>query len=592
MPARSTDANRGSSGPLLGSPHGWARRILGWNGTRAAKRKVPMATEVDHVSTVDERASATVRDVTYDLLRAYGLTTIFGNVGSTEEPFLANFPPDFRYVLGLQEASVIAMADGFAQATRGPALVNLHTGAGVGNAMGNLGTAFQNKTPLIVTAGQQTREMLLLEPYLTNTEPTMLPRPWVKWAYQPARAQDVPAAFMRAIATALQPPAGPVFLSLPLDDWDKPSEGPAVVRTIGTRVAADPARLAEFADALRHASSPFVIYGAAIARGSGWSEATALAEALNAPVWAAPASERTPFPEDHPLYRGELPFAMRPLSDKLEGHDLALVVGAPVFRYYPYVPGPYVPAGMRLLHISDDPGETGRAPIGNSLLGDAVLSLAALADLLGSRPRSNGTVPAVVKPAASTTNGSGARLSAADVFAALSEIRPAHAVLVEEAPSNHADLHAAWPITEPDTFYTFASGGLGWNLPASAGIALAERETGRNRPVVAIIGDGSFHYSVQSIWSAAQLQLPILIVVMRNGQYTILKSFAELEETPGVPGVDLPGMDFVSIAQGYGCDAARVEDLDALKQAAANAWTKDVPTVLEVSISGQVPPLV
>ena len=255
-----------------------------------------MATDVDHLSTVDKRATATVRDVTYDLLRAYGLTTIFGNLGSTEEPFLADFPSDFRYVLGLQEASVIAMAEGFAQATRGPSLVNLHTAAGLGNAMGNLGTAFQNKTPLIVTAGQQTREMLLLEPYLTNAEPTMLPRPWVKWAYQPVQAQDVPAAFMRAIATALQPPAGPVFLSLPLDDWDKPSEGPAVVRTVGTRVAPDPARLGEFADELRHASSPVLIYGAAIARGNGWSEASALAEALNAPVWAAPASERTPFP--------------------------------------------------------------------------------------------------------------------------------------------------------------------------------------------------------------------------------------------------------------------------------------------------------
>src|SRR4051794_21854774 len=220
-------------------------------------------------TTVNQR-TATVREATFDLLREYGMTTIFGNPGSTEQTFLENLPADFRYVLGLQEASVIAMADGFAQATRRPALVNLHTGAGVGNAMGNLGTAFQNKTPLIVTAGPQTREMLPLEPYLTNTEPTMLPRPWVKWAYQPARAQDVPAAFMRAIATALQPPAGPVFLSLPLDDWDKPSEGPAVVRTVGTRIAPEPARLDEFADALRHASSPVVIYGSAIARGNGW----------------------------------------------------------------------------------------------------------------------------------------------------------------------------------------------------------------------------------------------------------------------------------------------------------------------------------
>src|SRR5271156_2155704 len=349
----------------------------------AAKREV----EVVSGSTASTRS---VRDVTFQLLRELGVTTVFGNVGSTEETFLKNFPADFRYVLALQEASVIAIADGFAQATGRPALVNVHTGAGLGNAMCNLLTAFQNKTPLIVTAGQQTREMLLMEPWLTNVEPTMLPRPWVKWAYEPARAEDVPAAFMRAIATALQPPAGPVFLSLPLDDWEKPCAGPAVIRTVSRRIGPDHARLTEFAKALLDAASPVLIYGAAIDRGDGWSEAVAVAEALGAPVWAAPASERAPFPEDHPLYSGGLPFAIGPLSEKLEGHDVALVVGAPVFRYYPYVPGRYLPAGMRLLHISDDPAETARAPVGDSLLGDAVLSLAALKELLGEhKPKAN-----------------------------------------------------------------------------------------------------------------------------------------------------------------------------------------------------------
>ena len=557
-----------------------------------------MTINAEPARTVDGQRTTTVRDATYDLLRAYGLTTIFGNVGSTEETFLENFPADFRYVLGLQEASVVAMADGFAQATRRPALVNLHTGVGLGNAMGNLLTAFQNKTPLIVTAGQQTREMLLLEPWLTNVEATTLPHPCVKWAYEPARAQDVPAAFMRAIATALQPPAGPVFLSLPLDDWDKPCQGPVVVRTVSTRVAPDPVRLREFADVIRHASAPVLIYGAGIARGNGWNEAVALAEALNAAVWAAPASERAPFPEDHPLYCGGLPFAIGPLSNKLEGHDVALVIGAPVFRYYPYVPGRYLPSGLRLLHISDDPAETGRAPVGDSLISDAVLSLAALRDLLAdhtpTNPKPRQCLEHRMAPhPAPVPNGSrDGRPSAAQVFAALNEIRPAHAVLVEESPSNLAELHKAWPITEPDTFYTFSSGGLGWNLPASVGIALAERDTRRNRPVITIIGDGSFNYSLQSIWSAAQLQLPLLIVIMRNEEYAILKSFAVLEQAPGVPGLDLPGMDFVSIAKGYGCDAARVADLDALKAAAAKAWTKDVPTVLEVPISPKVPPLI
>src|SRR6185503_7855625 len=181
----------------------------------------------------------TVHDVTYDLLRKLGLTTVFGNPGSTEQTFLQDFPGDFTYVLALQEASALAMADGFAQSTGKPAVVNLHTAAGTGNAMGSLVAAYRANTPLIVTAGQQTREMSLCDPYLTNRDETLLPQPWVKWSYQPARAEDVPAAFMRAYAVAVQPPAGPVFLSIPLDDWEKPALGPAVVRTVSQRVSPD-----------------------------------------------------------------------------------------------------------------------------------------------------------------------------------------------------------------------------------------------------------------------------------------------------------------------------------------------------------------
>ena len=157
---------------------------------------------------------------------------------------------------------------------------------------------------------------------------------------------------------------------------------------------------------------------------------------------------------------------------------------------------------------------------------------------------------------------------------------------------NVADLQHAWPIIEPDTYYTFASGALGWGLPASVGVALAERDSGRNRPVIAMIGDGSSQYAIQSMWSGAQLRLPLLIVIMRNEEYAILKSFARLEQTPDVPGLELPGMDFVSTAKGYGCDGVRVEDLGAIKAEAAKAWTKDVPTVLEIPISLEIPPLI
>src|SRR3984885_10713532 len=291
----------------------------------------------------DNTKALTVHDATYNLLRKLGLTTIFGNPGSTEQPFLKNFPSDFKYVLGLQEASVVAMADRYAQATKKPVLVSLHSSAGSGNGMGNIIGAYMNKTPLIIIAGQQTREMVLGETYLANKEETMLPKPWVKWSYQPVRAQDVPAAIMRAYAIALQPPAGPVYLSVPLDDWDQPALGDAVVRSVSTRYSPDPERLAQFAEKIRKSKNPVLLYGPEIERAGGWDDGIKFAERLRAPVYISPLSDKASFPQTHPQFRGMAPFAIGALSKKLRGHDLVIVVGAQVFRYYPYVAGDYLP---------------------------------------------------------------------------------------------------------------------------------------------------------------------------------------------------------------------------------------------------------
>lgn len=538
--------------------------------------------------------SQTVREVTFQLLRDLGITTMFGNPGSTEETFLKEFPPDFTYVQTLAEAAAVGAADGFAQANRTPAIVNVHTSAGLSNAMSNILTAYMNRTPLIITAGNQTREMLLMEPWLTNIEPAELPKPWVKWSYEPVRAEDVPAAFMRAYAMAMQPPTGPVFLSVPLDDWDKPALGPAAVRTVSNRIAPDAARVAEFAVALSKAKNPVLIYGAGIARGQGWEQAIALAEKLDAPVWAAPASERTPFPENHPLYAGGLPFAMGPLSKKLEGHDLGIVIGAPVFRYYPYVPGDYVPNGMRLLHVTDDPIEASKAPVGDSLLGDTVITVEELTKLVDARPatRRVDTLTHNMAPHPAAPAASGDKLSALELFQTLRTVAPADTVLVEESPSNLADLHTAWPITQPDSFFTFASGSLGWNLPASVGIALAERTSGRNRPVIAVIGDGSLQYSIQALWTAAQQKLPMLFVVPCNAEYAILKSFAVVEETSGVPGLNIPGLDIVSLGAGYGCHSVSVSTPTEIATEVTAAFTRNGPTVLAVPIEPSIPPLI
>ena len=550
-----------------------------------------------------------MREATYDLLRQLGLTTIFGNPGSTEETFLRNYPDDFRFILGLHEASVVAAADGYAQATRSAVVVSVHTAAGVSNAMGALMTAAQNRTPLILTAGQQTRDMLLLEPWLVNAEPDVLVKPWVKWSYQPVRPQDIPAAFMRAYAVALQPPAGPVFLSLPLDDWDAPSTVPLTVRTVATRVAPDPARLAEFAGWIAEAKHPVLVYGSDIARGAGWGPAITLAEKLGVPVWFAPASERPPFPENHPLYAGGLPFAQGLISERLAGHDVVVVIGAPVFRYYPWVPGPYIPEGCRLLHITCDPDESGRAPVGDSLLSDAVLALEALAGLLPARTTHSSVVTQAHRMAPHPAAGShvdgshvdeshvdesadGTPLTARQLFRILRAAAPQDTVLVEESPSNLADLHAEWPITEPDSFWTFASGALGWDLPAAVGIALAERDSGRNRPVLAVIGDGSLQYSIQALYTAAQHKLALTVVVPSNGEYAILKAFATFENCPGVPGLDIPGLKPSLLAAGYGATGVVASTAKEVHGALRDAWERDGPTLIEVPIDSSIPSLV
>ena len=393
-----------------------------------------------------------VRDVTFDLLRRLDLTIVVGNPGSTEETFLKNFPSDFTYVLALQESSVVGIADGLSQGLGKPVVVNVHTGAGMGNAMGCILTAYLNKTPLIITAGQQTRDMLLGEPFLTNIDETVLPKPWVKWSYEPKRPQDVPGAFMRAYAMAVQQPTGPVFLSLPLDDWDKEMDARDVFRTVSTRHAPDPARIEDFAARIR-------------------------ASANQAPVWLGPFTERVPFPGNHPLYAGVLPPAVGPLGQALAGHDLVIVVGAPVFRYYPWVAGETLPAGTKLLQIIDDPYEAAKSVIGDSLVADSLLALQALLPKVGTRP-ARGAAKKPARPGASVvavSDDAPLPLTPAQIFAVLSELALAECIVVNESPSNMREL-AATPlgvVTRPDSSYVMAWAGAcrlrwGWPWPRGA----------------------------------------------------------------------------------------------------------------------------
>lgn len=535
------------------------------------------------VATMTEQS--TVRSVTYDLLRTLGLTTVFGNPGSTEQPFLQDFPQDFTYILALQEASVIAMADTFAQVTGRPALVNVHSSAGLGNAVGNLVAAYHGNTPLIVTSGQQHRELVIGEPYLGNREATTLPKPWVKWSYEPARAEDVPEAFMRAYATALQPPTGPVYLSIPMDDWKRPLTGFTRVRTVSDRVAPDTGRLRTFAERIAASRRPALVFGPEVDRAGGWDAAVTLAERLRAAVYGAPLLDRASFPEDHPLFGGPLGMSVKTVSDRLSGHDLVVVIGAEVFRYYPYVPGDYLPSGTELLQITGNPEVAAAARVGDSLLGDPKLAIELLLDMVTEGAARAAPEPMPRPRVLPSTPSS--PLTPPEVYATLSKVRPPDAVIVNESTSTMAQQIEWLPVTRTGSFYATASGGIGWGTPAAVGVALGDRDRGAVRPVVALIGDGSFQYSVQAIYTAAQHSLPIVYVVMRNHEYSILKSFAVLEETPGVPGLDLPGLDIASVARGFGCRAVDVETTEDLEREFKSALTAGTTTVIVVPTQPQ-----
>src|SRR4051794_20805100 len=329
---------------------------------------------------------ATVREATYDLLRAHGITTMFGNPGSTELPMLADFPDDFRYVLGLQEATVVGMADGFAQASGGPGFVNLHTAPGVGNAMGAIFNAQANHSPLVITAGQQARALMTLQANLTNRDAARMPHPLVKWSYEPPRAEDVPHAIARAIHSAMLPPRGPAFVSIPMDDWATEVDEDAVrhvtARSVTGVATAAEGSVLDLAAQLEAARSPVLVAGPDIDASGAWELAIHLAEKQKLPVWASPApgGGRLGFPENHPNFRGVLPPAIGPLGETLAPYDFVLVVGASVFSYYPNIPGRLLPEGTTLMAITSDPDEAQRAPMGDALVADVRATLSELVD--------------------------------------------------------------------------------------------------------------------------------------------------------------------------------------------------------------------
>ncbi len=399
--------------------------------------------------------STTVRQATMDLLRDLGMTTVFGNPGSTELPFLDRWPNDFRYVLGLQESSVVGMADGYARATGRAAFCNLHSAVGIGHALGNVFTAFRNQAPLVITAGQQARGLLPLNPFLGATDAAAFPRPYVKWSCEPARAEDVPAALAHAHQVAMQSPRGPTFVSIPSDDWAVPTR-PFPARQVSRDMAPDPVALDALAAALYGSRNPVLVIGPEVDAEAAGPAAVVLAERLRAPVWASPFASRVCFPEDHLLFAGFLAAAPGAVSAALAPHDLVLVLGAPVFTFH--VAGDFTLARGRceLFHLTTDGEAVAAAPFGTGILGSLRLGLPALTGRLASTNRvAPPPRPRLPPPEASHPIG------AEHLFHALSKALPNSAIVVEEAPSHRPAMQARLPMREWGSFFTMTSGGLG-----------------------------------------------------------------------------------------------------------------------------------
>jgi benzoylformate decarboxylase len=515
----------------------------------------------------------TVREVTYSLLRELGMTKIFGNPGSSELPFLKDMPADFQYVLGLHERVAAGMGVGYALGRGEAAFVNLHSIASAGNGLSALIDALASHAPLVVTTGQQDRRQIMGEPFLISRAAEVV-TPYVKWSCQPLRAEDVPAAIARGYYLAMQPPRGPVFISVPMDDWNKPCE-PVAARKVTQTVLPDPAALDEVVGAIDGSKRLALIAGAQIEEDGANREVVALAEKLNADVYAEPIASRWAFPRSHRLLRGGLLPARKPLADQLAGYDTVVVLGAPVFLYYAFVPGHAIAPGTKLFQITNSPQDASTALAGASIVGN----LKAAAEYLRSRVKPlERTVPARRQPPEPAAENP---ITCAYLFYTLNKLMPRDAMISEECPSSKGDLDRYVELDEPGSFYSVRTGILGFGAPAAVGLQMAHPD----RRVVCAVGDGSLQYSVQALWSAVQSKAPVIFLVIANGNYSALKGFRDFTKVGNnVPGIDIPGIDAVKIAQGYGMQAHAVERPEDLEKTLKCAFASKDPVLINVTV--------
>ena len=537
-------------------------------------------------------------------LREAGGDYLFGNPGTTELPFLdALDGSGIEYIVALQEATAVAAADGYAQASGRLGLVNLHVAPGVGNGLSILHNASRARSPLLVTAGQQDTRLLLGEPILA-ADLVQMTEQFTKWSHEIRSAAEAPAALRRAVELALTPPTGPVFLALPMDLMTEAvDEVVATPSTVSVRAEPERDAIARATALLATATSPAIVAGDGVARSGARAELQALAELLGATVHGEPIHRRASFAANHPLWRGGLFPSAASVRKSLERADCILIVGASVFTWLFHTPGPPFRQGVPVIQLDDDAREIGKTyPVTLGIVADVRATLRALHAALDARLGGGERAAAAERAAAlrhareehakrlaAEADASAARTPIAPAFLmrTLAGLLPADAVIVDESASSLPHVLRHLPFGPRAEFFGSKTGTLGWAMGAAVGVQLAWPE----RAVVATIGDGSVMYAPQALWTAARYRLPITYVVINNTSYAILKSGMVTLGLPSAkrgiyPGMDLvdPEIDYLALARAMGVRAARVEKPADLRETLADCLASRRPALVDVAI--------
>jgi benzoylformate decarboxylase len=547
-----------------------------------------------------------------ELLKQEGVEFVFGNPGTTELPLMDAFATEseIRYLLGLQEAAIMSMADGYAQASGKLAVCNFHTTPGLGNALGMLYDAQKAGAPILVTAGQHEQSFTATEPILWADLP-VIARPLVKWSFEVHRLADLPRLVHRAAKTALAPPTGPVFLSLPGDilradaDIDLMAPTRIAPRTRGDRSAIEAA-----ADILARAERPVIMAGDAVAQSHANKELVELAELLGAPVYAEFVPNTASYPTSHPLFRGQVTRLAPATRKVLEDYDVLFSVGADLFTLSLPSDIDPMPPGITLIHLDVDPWELGKNyPPEVAILGDPKATLpeltAALRERMSAgakgvaRDRLKTASEAIAKEREALRAKARALASAVPVQAlalleAIGAMLPKDAVVIEEALSNAPGIRQLINSDDPQSYFGLRGGGIGWGLPATIGAKLALPD----RPVVGIIGDGSALYTTQALWTAARYNIGAIFVILNNTSYRILKQRLhamqgishQVDQYVGMELID-PAVDFLSLSRSFGVKAERAKTVHEATDLLAQAIKDGGPMLIDVTLDRSFKPM-